>query len=198
MSFWNDTTPEPLRQYRWYIVFNNNGLNENRYALKSCDKPSFDVNITEHILLNNVYKYPGVLKWKPINVKMASTRNRNGQLSLSSVLQNFVMNIGGYQPNNTATEETVGAVIDVFATTEVLTRPFLLNPGISKTFSSLPLGFKLDIKQIDGDGKTIETWTLHNPFISNIDYGKLDYGSEEIVDINFTLNYDYATLSKEA
>lgn len=191
MSFWNDTAPEPLRQYRWYIVFNNNGLNENRYALKSCDKPSFDVNVTEHILLNNVYKYPGVLKWKPINVKMASTRNRNGQLSLSSVLQNFVMNIGGYQPNNTVTEETV-------VSEEVLNRSVLLNPGISKTFSSLPLGFELNIKQIDGEGGAIETWTLHNPFISNIDYGKLDYGSEEIVDINFTLNYDYATLSKEA
>lgn len=179
MSFWNDTYPEPLRQYRWYINFTDEGLNANEYALKSCDKPSFDINVTEHVLLNNVHKFPGVLKWKPINVKMVSTISTKGELSLPSVLQNFIMKVGGYQPNNRVKEGE---------------REFSLNPGISKTFSSYPFGSSLELIQIDDAGNKIETWTLHKPFITNIDYGKLDYSSEEMVDITFTLNYDYATL----
>jgi hypothetical protein len=180
MSFWNNSfLPEPLRQYRWYINFTDNGLDSSQFALKSCDKPSFDINVTEHTLLNNVHKYPGILKWKPINVKFASVVSRKGNLSLSSVLQNLIIAVGGYQPNN---QPQAGETSEI------------LNPGLSKTFSSLPFGSKLELIQIDENGNILETWSLINPFISNIDYGKLDYASDEFVDVSLTITYDYATV----
>jgi|688.fasta_scaffold42340_2 hypothetical protein len=196
MSFWNELNPEPLRQYRWYINFTDEGLNANQFALKSCDKPSFDINVTEHILLNSVHKYPGILKWKPINVKMASVRSRKGELSLPSVLQNFIMKVGGYQPNN-GTQQAAKASGETTEPTNVAKNIDTLNPGITKTFSSLPFGFSLQLIQIDGAGREAEVWTLINPFITNIDYGKLDYASEEIVEVAFTINYDYATVDSK-
>ena len=50
------------------------------------------------------------------------------------------------------------------------------------------------ITQIDAEGNPIEEWALNNCFFTAIDYGQLDYGSEEMVINSVTLRYDYATL----
>jgi hypothetical protein len=49
------------------------------------------------------------------------------------------------------------------------------------------------IHQLDADGNTIEVWSLHNSFFTAVDYGQLDYASEELVINQVTLRYDYAT-----
>ena len=87
MAFWaNPQTLEPLRQYRWYIDFGaNSGLNENKYALKSCTKPSYKIDTTQHVLINHTFNFPKNLVWQPITAKMVAVRNDNG-VSLSKVL----------------------------------------------------------------------------------------------------------------
>ncbi len=78
MAFWDhdrrinraDAT-EPLRQNRWYLsIFNLEGCT---YALKECQKPSYTIKVTEHTLLNKVFRYPGIMSWKPIQAKIVST-----------------------------------------------------------------------------------------------------------------------------
>ena len=46
------------------------------------------------------------------------------------------------------------------------------------------------------DGKTLRTWTLVNSFIKSVNYGDLDYGSDELVSIEIVVSYDYATTEK--
>jgi hypothetical protein len=48
--------------------------------------------------------------------------------------------------------------------------------------------------QIDAEGNTLEKWSLNNAFFTSIDYGQLDYSSEELIILSVTLRYDYATL----
>ena len=45
------------------------------------------------------------------------------------------------------------------------------------------------ISQMDSKGEVLETWTLHEAFPTSIDFGSLDYGSNEFVTITMTLEY---------
>ena len=50
------------------------------------------------------------------------------------------------------------------------------------------------IRQIDADGNDIETWTLYNAFITDVKYGDLAYGDDELVEMSMQLRYDWATI----
>jgi hypothetical protein len=46
------------------------------------------------------------------------------------------------------------------------------------------------IVQLDSKGNPIETWTLINVFIKEVDFGNLDYGSSDLVEINVTFAFE--------
>ena len=80
MSFWDLTRPEPLRQNRWFLAGSAVGeisTTPIAYSLKECQKPSFSIKVTEHTLGNDIYRYPGIKSWKPIQIKLLSTSERN-------------------------------------------------------------------------------------------------------------------------
>ena len=52
------------------------------------------------------------------------------------------------------------------------------------------------IQQMGADGKTFRTWTLVNSFITSVNYGDLDYSSDNLVSIEIVVAYDYATTEK--
>ncbi len=172
MAFWTDNTlKEPLRQNRWYINFASDTLKPFVWALKECQKPSYEVSFTEHRLLTHTYKYPSLLKWKPIEIKMVSARGDDGT-TLDKVLNDYKNNVSGYKPPSTN-----------------------LHQQISKASSELE-GDGLVIIEVDDSGKPIQNWTLYNAFISNLNYGTLTYENDGFVDISFTVQYDWAEQNK--
>lgn len=52
--------------------------------------------------------------------------------------------------------------------------------------------------QLGPDGEALEVWTLHNSIITNIDFGKLDYSSDELVQLTIQITYDFAALDDSA
>ena len=42
--------------------------------------------------------------------------------------------------------------------------------------------------------KYVEEWNLHNAFITSVKFGDLDYNSDDLVNIDLTIKYDYAIL----
>ena len=68
---------------------------------------------------------------------------------------------------------------------------FLNHKFYSKAKSSSALG-TIEIHQLDAEGLVIETWKLINPFIKSVKYGDLDYGNDELVEIELGLRYDWA------
>lgn len=171
MAFWGQNNfHEPLRQYRWYIDFgSSSGLQESVYALKECSKPSFKIDVSEHVLINHTFRFPKNLVWQPITIKMAATRNDKG-VTLSKVFHDLTR-ISGY------------------------TLPkFGRQQQISKYRQQTKVG-TLQIFQVDANGNRIEGWCICNPMITDISYGNLSYASEDIVEISFTLTYDYADMT---
>ena len=145
----------------------NQGLQEFIFALKECGKPEFKIDTTQHVLLNHTFNYPKNLVWQPIIVKMASVLTKTS--SIAAAL-NETINESGYITPNITQDTQLSKVLSVFKSIQII--------------------------QIDGGDATkvneIDIWTLRNAFITNIKFGNLTYSSEDLVDIEFTIVYDYA------
>ena len=48
------------------------------------------------------------------------------------------------------------------------------------------------ITQIDAEGKPLEQWTLWNSFMTEVKYGDLEYGGDDLSEMSVTLKYDWA------
>lgn len=55
------------------------------------------------------------------------------------------------------------------------------------------LKFQMNIDQLDGDTDKLEVWGLHGCYLSNVDWGDLDYSASETVKITLTIRFDHAT-----
>jgi len=51
---------------------------------------------------------------------------------------------------------------------------------------------QIEIIQIDANGNALETWTLNNAWIKTVNFGSLEYGSDDISDVSMTFRYDWA------
>lgn len=52
---------------------------------------------------------------------------------------------------------------------------------------------RVEIDQLDARGKIIESWTLINAYPAEVDFGKLDYSSDGLVEITVTWGYQTFT-----
>lgn len=168
MAFWSEAGPEPKRQFRWYMLFGGIAdLDTIRYALKKTDKPKYKIGEVTHKYLNHSFYYPGRLEWEAINMTFASIAQPD-----ATGLIEVLTNIAGY--NEPTNENAVGTISKL-------------------KFSEAIAKEGVTLIQIDSNGNKIEEWLLKNPFFTNVNYGSLDYGSDEIVEISCTMRYDWAS-----
>ena len=68
-----------------------------------------------------------------------------------------------------------------------------MHTTVTKAKASTALG-SVVITQMDGNGKDLEIWTLNNAFVTEIKYGDLEYGADDLMELTMTLKYDWAGL----
>ena len=175
---------QPKRRFRFLITFSNLGADV-QYMVTKAAKPSFELtNVTEHRVLNHTFKFPGIVKWSDIDVSLIDAIEPN----VGSKFYNVMRNMGYIEPKD----------IDALA------------GGISKVQANAALG-TVTIKQLDAGGQLVpglgdedpaaaisnaryhEEWTLKNAFLKSVKWGDLDYGSEDLVNVDISITYDYAT-----
>jgi len=164
--FWHDATPESKDPKRGYRWILLIGSLP-AYTLKKVAKPSFTVTETPHKYLNHTYYYPGRVEWNTIELTLADPVEPDMAATVTNIIKN-----AGYSP----------AQMD----TDLQT--------MSKRAAVAHLGDTLEIRQIDSEGKLIEGWKLHNPWIKDVKYGDLDYESDDLTEITIELRYDWAEL----
>lgn len=191
MSFWSNIDfKEPLKQYRWDMSIidsyfqqdqklNADDTNLIKYSLKECSKPEYEVSTTQHKLLTQTVTFPGLLKWKPINVKLASILN--SKKTLDRLLEDMIR-ASGYKPLADYDFDNVEGSTNKEA---------IINSAYHQNIEK-DRSFDISLIQYDVDGNINETWSLYNCFFSSVSYGKLSYSSEEIVEISLTIQYDWA------
>tara|TARA_Y100000593_G_scaffold48500_1_gene91601 strand:- start:1710 stop:2243 length:534 start_codon:yes stop_codon:yes gene_type:complete len=170
-QFWNSSQLEPKRQHRWLLQL---GKGLRSYTVKTTDKPSFTINESEHDFFGHKFFYPGAVSWNEISVTLVDPVDPDQSSALVQILEN-----AGY-----ATPDAAGDISNPMMAT------------VSKGKAVQALGPKINLMQYGVDrGDVIETWTLHNPWIKDVNFGSLDYGSDDLVEIELTIRYDWATYS---
>jgi hypothetical protein len=165
-SFWTDPkAPEPKRGYRWLMEMGNTRIPA--YVLKKVSKPSFTVSETAHKFLNHTYWYPGRVEWNTVSMTLADPVNPDAAGLVMEAIQE-----SGYSP---------------------LTHEPAKPKTMSKSKAREALG-DIKIIQINSEGDEIEKWTLINAWIKDVKTGELDYESDDLVNLELEIRYDYAHL----
>lgn len=178
MAFWSNAGLEPLRQFRWTVVFGagaNNGMDNQVFALKKVDRPKATVKDIAHSYLNHKFYYPGRLEWETVSMTIAAVpEGHTSGFGTTQVLMTTLKEAGYTVPTGNDSADKLKT--------------------IKKDGFSNGLGTSIIIKHLGADGNAFEGFELHNPFFTSIQFGSLDYSSEEIVEVQCTLRYDYAIL----
>jgi len=136
---------------------------------KTADKPSFTLGETSHNYLNHTFKFPGRVTWNDVTITMVDP---GGEKGVAFALTKILNESGYVVPTDASQFQT-----------------------ISKTKAVGGLGEVL-CQQLDDEGTVLESWTLNNSFISDVNFGNLDYGSEELTEYSITVRYDWATYNE--
>tara|TARA_B100000674_G_C37973842_1_gene978335 strand:- start:4284 stop:4865 length:582 start_codon:yes stop_codon:yes gene_type:complete len=172
MSFWNQASIEPKRQFRWLLYIS--GMPQ--FIVKNVKKPSFQVATTNHDFINYKFYYPGRVTWQPITVTIVDPVQPDSTASLVKIL------------------ESAGYVLPDEYTSQA-NEP----RTISKQAFVDALGGQIQLVQFGANTgaqqeNVLEKWSINNPFITSVDFGNLDYSQDELVNISITFQYDWANL----
>lgn len=167
MSFWNDKNIEPKRKFRWLLYLS--GMPQ--FIVKQVKKPEYKVANQAHQFLNYEFYFPGKVTWSPITFTIVDPVQPDSTQSLYNILS-----ASGYViPSD-------------------YTKAGLANKTIAKSDMVDALGGQIQIVQLDPAGRAIETWTLNNPLIESASFDTLDYNSDDLLNIQVSIKYDWATL----
>lgn len=186
--------------------------------VKSCSKPSANVEIKEYQLINHVFKYPGIVKWNDIKITMVDMGGSSGDNHLdTSVLLWRMLKHTGYNFPTEVDEKRIaltGTPRDLTTPEKASTIANAFGGGLTGDgdFGAAGVGLKnnkqsVRIYQLDPGSynqnasvgekyKThvVEEWVLHNPQIKSINWGDLSYDDDAPVEYTLDICYDWAQL----
>jgi hypothetical protein len=174
MAFWSmqstdaSSVKDPKRKFRFIVeIAGFDSGNATQWWAKTAAKPSFTIGAAEHKYLNHTFYYPGGATWNDVALTLVDPVSPDVGLTLADIVQ-----LAGYSPPSTAAD--------------------LATMTKGKAVSSLGT---VTISQLDGAGSPLETWTLHNAWISELKFGDLEYGSDDLTELSVTLKYDWASMA---
>lgn len=168
-NFWSDAKTEPKRKFRYLLYF----AGMPQFIAKTVSKPSFQVGTTAHSFLQHNFNFPGRVTWQDVSITIVDPIQPDATQTLYSILE-----AAGYvlPPNvnrDAAGKETITKKAMVEA----------LNP------------VRIDTIGPSGADEILESWTLNNAQISSVNFDSLDYTSDDILNIQIGLKYDWAELN---
>ena len=172
-KFWSDAAIEPKRKYRFLLSFN--GIPQ--WIIRTSGKPNFTVTESEHAFINYKFYYPGRLECSEITISLVDPVDPDASHTMLQLIENS----GYVAPHNFLNDpQSRGKASNVVT--------------FSKKRAVDAVGGRVYIHMIDEDGTPLETWTLYNPWIKGVNFGDLDYTSDDLVNVEVTMRYDWADL----
>ena len=165
---WANAAIDPKRRYRFRIYFGNTGLEP--YYVKTATLPKANISVVEHSYFDYNFKFPGRVTWDPINITMVAPSD------------------SGSDPTNILYTILTGDAGYVFPDLIEASETSLSKQGFKDG------GFEnIKLEVINGEGVVLDRWNLNNAFFTNIDFGgTLDYSSDELIEIAFEIQFDWA------
>lgn len=199
-TFWSSANVEPKRKFKFLVRFNstNTDLDIPSFVVKKVDKPGFTITETKHTFLGHNFFFPGKLEWKEISMTIVDPAGtglkgvNGGAIPSDEVAPDMsyrlveILSLFGYQ-----SPVKVGAALNGG---DVNTNSVNGGTGI-KSFSkagAVAASGKINILQVDDDGAVVETWSLMNAWIKDIQFGSNDYSSDDAQEVTIKFRYDWA------
>ena len=132
---------------------------------KSVTKPSYEIAVNEYQVANQIHKYPGLLRWNDVTIVIYDNAGR------AKKLVEQLGKIGYTSPEDYGGSDGIGKI-------NTLGGEVIIEQYNDKQVNSSP----------------VEKWTLGNAFVRSINFGQLDYESDEFVQIEIVIAYDWAKL----
>lgn len=170
-KFWANSTLEPKRQYRF--ILNLGGIEQ--WVVKSVNRPSFTINNAEHNYINHRFYYPGRIEWNTVSFTIVDPVDPD----TTGILMKMLMASGYRFPTDKNGTRTISKAEAVAATG-------------GQVFISM-LGAGDAAEPTSNFSREIEKWTLHNPWVEEVSMGDLSYESDDLVEMEVTLRYDWAS-----
>jgi len=177
-SFWSSdyssatTVSDPKRKFRFMVamagLMTTDAATNEMWFAKSCTKPSFQIATAEHKYLNHTFYFPGTVTWQDITLTLVDPGGTSDVAGMMTTL----METAGY--GVPADSGYLGTITKA---------------SMAQAISSIV------ITQLDGEGAPTEAWTLHNALITEMKFGDLEYGADDLTEVTLTLKYDWATMT---
>ena len=218
MPFWKSENAAPVRQHHFRVRWGDSESGILSYTVKSVTKPSVEVSEGVYQVGNHKFKYPGIHTWNDVTIVLVDDKETTRRL-----IQQF-LDQGWLNPiPNSNWEDTYGFSFEPKRFDKPVTKiykPYLRKghtddahkktqipqitidqhavasrrftvPGRPPTFwrPGTDSTFKMDAKDM-----LLERWTLRNCWIKSINFGQLDYSSDELINIEVTIAYDFCAI----
>jgi hypothetical protein len=137
---------------------------------------------TPHKFLGNTYYYPGTMTWEPVTAVIINSvdPDANETFYAAMVKSGYVL------PNNNAFNRSVVAP-DGSSATQATGYPGTPN----KTQARAAVG-DVRFSELNGLGDIVGTWVLQNAFFTSINFGSLDYDTDDLLTVEVGIRYDWA------
>lgn len=148
------------RKFRWKMLIQwGPGNIINEWFVKVAARPKLAIESAEVSFLNATTWLPGKAKWEAIQVQYRDVAGEKGAIDMMN-LYNWILSIYNFQDS-------------------VKLQQNEKNGWYGKVFLQL----------YEGCGTLLEEWMLGSCYPESVDFGGLDYGSNEEVTIDLTLKY---------
>ena len=159
------SNPEAVSPHRQRNFSIQAGSDSQMYWVKSVTKPSYDIEVNEYQIGNQRHKYPGLLTWNDITITIYDIGDKVKELLTQLGAMGFI-----------GAKDYGG--VDGIGKQMGLGDPFIIQQ------------FGVDIEA----AKAVEKWTLANAFIKSVNFGQLAYESDEFIEIEIIVSYDWAEI----
>ena len=162
-GFWRESTVEPKRKFRWILSVGEGQIPA--WIIKKVTKPTFTISEVKHSFINHSFYYPGRVEYNEIEFTLVDPVEPDAAQGLINLIE-----ASGYTyPDSEA----------------------LAKQTITKAEAVDALNHCY-IQQIDAEGTTMEEWYLENCWVKEVNFGDLDYESDDINEITVKVRYDFA------
>jgi len=137
---------------------------------KKVDRPTFSLTESKHDFLNHSFYWPARAEWSEVSMTLVDPTSPDVASSLLGFIASSGYNIIG-QPDSEGELSSIGKSNAIKETGDIT------------------------IMQINESGTTLETWSLKNAWIKEVDFSELDYSNDDLSEVTVKVRYDWAEFS---
>jgi|TARA_Y100000296_G_scaffold56258_1_gene64549 hypothetical protein len=184
-NFWAAPSTDPKRAYRWLLYLNGGAdVALPNWVITKVSQPSFEVSEKEHQFINHKFYYPGRVTWTDVKFTLVDPISPDA----TQQLQNVLTKSGYIYPDK--------QLIQNMTDTISKKRAISVTPKVKIQL----IGAHDDVRpggDAFGQAPKLGSWVLENAWVKSVTFSELSYESEELVNAEVTLRYDWAVYTKE-